>query len=208
MIRVKICGITNARDARMAARLGADALGFNFYRHGPRCTTKERARAIVASLPPFVTPVGVFVNEDADTVMETCDFCGISVVQLHGDEPPRYLDRLSRFIRIKAFRIREEHDLRVLERYRAEALLLDAHVPGKFGGTGETFRWELAQEGARFGPIILAGGLTPENVAEAVTTARPYAVDVASGVESSPGRKDRALLTAFIRNAVNAALEL
>ena len=201
MVKVKICGITNARDARAAVRLGADALGFNFYKASPRFITKERVRAILASLPPFVTGVGVFVDETADDVLETCHVAGLHVAQLHGDEKPFTVDALRKLTRIKAFRVGEEEDLRALSRYRVEAYLLDAFVPGQLGGTGATFNWSLARAAQTAGRIILAGGLTPENVAEAVREAQPYAVDVASGVESEPGVKDRDLMEAFIRNA-------
>jgi len=201
MVKVKICGITNVRDARAAVRLGADALGFNFYRHSPRCVARERARAIMASLPPFITGVGVFVNESADVILETCEAAGLRVVQLHGDETPTFVDSLRRIARIKAFRIRDERDLKSLPRYRAEAYLLDAYTPDRRGGTGATFNWEIARAAQPYGPIILAGGLTPDNVADAVRQVKPFAVDVASGVESSPGAKDRGLMEAFIRNA-------
>lgn len=201
MVHVKICGITNVRDARMCVRLGADALGFNLYPRSPRYVKKERVKAIVASLPPFVTPVGLFVDEDSGEVQRTCEFCGLQVAQLHGSESPRYLDSLRHLIRIKAVRLATESDLRRLPRYRAEAYLLDACVPGKLGGTGKTFNWEWAQEARKYGPIILAGGLHPDNVAEAVRVAKPYAVDVATGVEFEPGKKNKILVGEFIRRA-------
>ena len=133
MVRVKVCGITNPTDAKMAARLGADAIGFNFS-VGPRRVTKERARAIIASLPPFVTPVGLFVNEEVKTVLEVCEFTGITTIQLHGDERPSYVARFPRFRVIKAFRIASRSDLSRLPRYQVDAYLLDAYVPGKRGG--------------------------------------------------------------------------
>jgi len=201
MVKVKICGITDPNDARAAARLGADALGFNFVPASKRYIGKERARAIIASMPPFVTPVGVFANEAPEKVMEICDYCGIQTVQLHGDEPPQFLDRLSRLKRIKAIRMGEEEDLRQLSRYTCDAFLLDAAVPDLLGGTGKTFNWQWAREASKHGPIILAGGLTPENVGEAIRIAQPYAVDVAGGVESSPGQKNRTLMAQFIINA-------
>ena len=201
MVKVKICGITNPKDGRMAARLGADAVGFNFYRRSPRYVTPERARAILAALPPFITPVGVFVNEAPDKVHEICEFVGLDTAQFHGDERPRDLQGYSRLKRIKAVRVATERDVQRLELYQVEAYLLDASVPGQLGGTGETFNWELAREALRCGPIILAGGLTPENVEEAIQVAEPYAVDVASGVETEPGVKDRDLMEEFIRRA-------
>jgi phosphoribosylanthranilate isomerase len=201
MVKVKICGITDPNEARLAARFGADALGFNFVPASKRFVGRDRARAIIAAIPPFVTPVGVFANERAEKVLEICEFCGIQTVQLHGDEPPAYLSLLPRLKRIKAIRVGEEADLRQLSRYTCEAFLLDTLVPDLLGGTGKTFNWEWAREAARHGPIILAGGLTPENVSEAIRIAQPYAVDVASGVESAPGAKDRKLMAQFIINA-------
>ncbi len=201
MVKVKICGITDPNDARTAARFGADALGFNFVPSSKRYVGKERARAIIAALPPFVTPVGVFANEKAENVIEMCAYCGIQTVQLHGDEPPQYLSLLSHLKRIKAIRIGDESDLKQLSRYTCEAFLLDAAVPDLLGGTGKTFNWEWAHQAAQQGPIILAGGLTPQNVGEAIQIAQPYAVDVASGVESAPGQKSRALMAQFIINA-------
>lgn len=201
MVRVKICGITNVHDARRAAKLGADALGFNFYPKSPRFIKPARARAIVAALPPLLTTVGVFVNEEAGKVIETCRICGLDAVQLHGHEPPRVVESILGIRRIKAIRIRDRSDIKLCRRYRVEAYLLDAYVPEQYGGTGETFNWSLAREAREFGPVILAGGLTPDNVEEAITKAQPYAVDVASGIESSPGKKDKDLMAEFIKCA-------
>lgn len=201
MVRVKICGVTNVKDARLAARLGADALGFNFYPRSPRYIAPERARAIIAALPPFLTTVGVFVNEDPATVMSICRDCALDAAQLSGDERPDEVHAVLGVRRIKSLHVATERDVAMCRRYRVEAFLLDARVPGEFGGTGQTFNWELAREASAFAPVILAGGLTPENVAEAISVADPYAVDVASGVESAPGKKDRALMEAFIRAA-------
>ena len=201
MVRVKICGITNVRDARLAAQLGADALGFNFYPRSPRFLKPERVKAIVAALPPLVTTVGVFVNELPETVMDICQMCGLDAVQLHGDERPAHVDAVRGLRRIKAIRIADARDVTLCGRYHVEAFLLDAYVAGRRGGTGETFDWRLAREAQQFGPIILAGGLTPENVEEAIQAAAPYAVDVASGVESEPGKKDKRLMIDFIRRA-------
>ena len=201
MVKVKICGITNVRDARAAVRLGADAVGFNFYPHSPRYIKKERARAILAALPPFVTAVGLFVDESPDVIRDTCECVGLDTIQLHGAESPRVLHSLPRFKRIKAIRVKSEKDITRLPRYQVEAYLLDAFVAGTPGGTGVTFNWGLARDAQRYGPIILAGGLTPDNVAEAIRVAAPYAVDVATGVEKEPGVKNRDLMAAFIRNA-------
>ncbi len=201
MVRVKICGIVNVRDARTAARLGADALGFNFYKRSPRFIQPARAKAIIASLPPFVTTVGVFVDEATETIMEIRRLCGLDAVQFHGDETPREVDAVRGVRRIKAVGVRDERDIALCQRFRVEAFLLDAYSPVRRGGTGRSFNWSLALEAAQFGPIILAGGLTPDNVEDAIIQAMPYAVDVASGVESEPGKKDRGLMAEFIRRA-------
>ena len=205
MVRVKICGITSARDARLAARLGADALGFNFWKGSVRYVKPERARAIIASLPPFITTVGVFVDADAEDVIRVAKAADLDAVQFHGDERPSIVHAVTRPRRIKAIRVRDESDIALCRRYRVEGYLLDSYVPNRRGGTGRTFKWELARSAKEFGPIILAGGLTPDNVAEAIATVRPYAVDVASGVESEPGKKDRALMAAFIQAAKGTA---
>ena len=201
MIRVKICGITNVRDARLAARLGADALGFIFVRESVRYIKPARAGAIIAALPPFICKGGVFVNEDPERVNEISAQCGLDAVQLHGDETPRDVERVRHVQRIKAVRVRTRRDIARCRRYQADAFLLDAYVRGRHGGTGETFDWELAREAEEFGPVILAGGLTADNVEEAIRTAHPYAVDTASGVEVKPGIKDKRLMDAFIRIA-------
>ena len=205
MVRVKICGITNVHDARMAAKLGADALGFNFCRESPRYVKPERAKAIIAVLPPFVTTVGVFVDELPEDVMHVCQMVGLDAAQLHGDESPSHVDAVHGVRRIKAIRVQSGRDVARCHRYRVEAFLLDAYAPRQVGGTGETFNWELAREAAQFGPVILAGGLTAENVEEAIRTASPYAVDVASGVETEPGRKDKELMMEFIMRAKGKA---
>jgi phosphoribosylanthranilate isomerase len=201
VVRVKICGITNVRDARAAVKLGADALGFNFYKASPRYIEPARAKAVIAALPPFVCAVGLFVNDELARVNETVRFCELDAVQLHGDEPPRYVERVRGAKRIKGLRVRSEADVALCRRYRADAYLLDAYVKGHAGGTGRTFDWALALPAREFGPVILAGGLTPENVEEAVEVVRPYGVDTASGVERAPGEKDRDLMEAFIRLA-------
>ena len=208
MVRVKICGITEVHDARLAARLGADALGFNFWPQSPRYIRPERARAIIAVLPPLLTTVGVFVNERPETVMEICRKVGLDAAQLHGEEPPLAVDAVQGVRRIKAIRVASEQDIVLCRRYRVEAFLLDAYDPGRRGGTGRTFDWKLARAASQFGPIILAGGLTVENVEEAIAAAAPYGVDVASGIESEPGRKDRRLMAEFIYRARTASLRL
>jgi phosphoribosylanthranilate isomerase len=198
MLRIKICGITNLEDALLAAALGADALGFIFYPPSPRSVAPEAAREIIAQLPPFVSTVGVFVDEDAAAVRDLAVRMGLDWVQLHGRETPEYCRSLARRV-IKGFRIRDAGSLADLADYRgaAQALLVDTYKQGQVGGTGETFDWRLAQEAKKYGPIILAGGLTPDNVAQAVAIAQPAAVDVASGVEAAAGKKDPEKLRAF-----------
>jgi phosphoribosylanthranilate isomerase len=200
MVKVKICGITNIEDALHAAGCGADALGFVFYDRSPRCFAPEVARQIIAELPPFVTAVGLFVNETLERIRQIADFCGLDVIQLHGDEGPADCDFAPRRV-VKALRVKDAASLAGHEAFQVSALLLDAWVPGVYGGSGQAFNWELATVVARQRPVILAGGLTAENVAAAVRTVRPYGVDVSSGVEASPGRKDPDKVAAFIRNA-------
>jgi phosphoribosylanthranilate isomerase len=198
MVRIKICGITNLEDAILAAALGADALGFIFFAKSPRSVAPEAAREIIAHLPPFVAAVGVFVDEDAEMVQDLATRVGLDWVQLHGAESPDYCRSLGCRV-IKAFRIQDDASLRQVEPYRdaAQALLLDTYKKGQVGGTGEVFDWHLAREAKKYGRIILAGGLTAANVAQAIATAQPDAVDAASGTEAAPGRKDATKLRAF-----------
>ena len=205
MVRIKICGITNLEDALLAAELGADALGFIFYAKSPRKVDAEIARSIIAQLPPFVAAVGVFVDEDTTVVRELSANVGLDWVQLHGQESPDYCRSLGRKV-IKAFRIQDGHSLRRLADYQGavQALLLDTYKKGQAGGTGEIFDWHLARKAKKYGPIILAGGLTAENVAQAIATAGPEAVDAASGTEAAPGKKDPAKLRAFVEAAVSS----
>jgi phosphoribosylanthranilate isomerase len=200
MVRIKICGITNLEDALLAAELGADALGFIFYPKSPRKVAPETARSIIAQLPPFVASVGVFVDEEVAVVKELAAGVGLDWVQLHGQESPDYCRGLGRRV-IKGFRIKDESSLKDLEPFRGavQAFLLDTYKKGQVGGTGESFEWRLAREAKNFGRIILAGGLTAENVAQAIATALPAAVDAASGTEAAPGRKDPAKLRAFFK---------
>lgn len=198
---VKICGITNETDALAAAEAGADALGFMFYEPSPRHVSLQVAAKIARQLPPFLIKVGVFVNAPEDMVLRAIGECGLNIVQFHGDETPDYC-QLFPVMTIKAFRIRDTESLKSLPDYKTDAWLLDAYVADKLGGTGAQFNWDLAIEGQKLGrPIFLAGGLTPENVGEAVRKVRPYAVDVSSGVEASPGKKDHAKVRAFIQAA-------
>jgi phosphoribosylanthranilate isomerase len=203
MTKVKICGITNLEDALFAAEAGADALGFVFYTKSPRYIAPDRAREIVLRLPPFVAKVGVFVNEELDLVKEIMAYCHLDYAQLHGDEPPEQVAALAPRA-IKAVRVRSAADVERLSAYRAAAYLLDAYHPTKPGGIGETWDWELAAAAKRYGPIILAGGLKPDNVAAAIGRVHPYAVDVSSGVEAAPGIKDHQMVWRFIRAAKGA----
>lgn len=200
-----MCGITNGEDAQAAVESGADALGFVFTK-SPRQVTKEQARDIIEKLPPFVSFVGVFVDERAATIRAICDFCHIGTVQLHGNEPPSCLTDLEGYKIIKAFRVKEEGDLKQLVDYRSHAFLLDSYVKGVMGGTGIPFQWDIAAAAHNYGAIILSGGLTPDNVGSAIRTVKPYAVDVSSGVESSPGKKDKRLMERFIGNAKESRL--
>lgn len=200
MVKVKICGITNLEDALTAIEAGADALGFVFYPLSPRHIFPELASKIIRRLPPFVQTVGLFVNEDLSIVNTIADQCGLDVIQLHGEEPPGYCESVRRRV-IKAFRVKDISTLDSLVQYHVASHLLDAWSPSALGGTGQTFNWEIAITAAALRPIILAGGLTPDNVAEAVRRVKPYAVDVSSGVECSPGRKDADKIRKFIIHA-------
>ena len=192
MVRVKICGITHLTDALAAVEAGVHALGFVFFPRSPRYISPDRAREIVSSLPPFVTTVGVFVDESPGYIKEILDAVGLDLVQLHGQEPPETCKALIPRV-IKAFRLKGPEDLSRIEAYRqvVRAILLDTYRPGIPGGTGECFDWHLALSAKPFGlPLILAGGLGPNNVRRAIETVDPYGLDVSSGVEISPGRKD------------------
>ena len=201
-VRVKICGLTRVSDALAAVEAGADALGFMFYSRSPRHVTGAQAREIARHLPPFVARVGVFVNPDEAEVRELAAAVGLTAIQLHGEESPAVCARLAAagLPVIKAWRVRDAASLAGLTAYRAvSAWLLDAYVKGQRGGTGERFNWELAEQARAHGvPIILAGGLTPENAAAAARQVRPYGLDVSSGVETTPGQKDPARIRAFL----------
>lgn len=200
-VKVKICGITNASDALAAAEAGADALGFMFYDKSPRHVSVRQAAEIIHGLPPFVMKVGVFVDAPEDLVMRAIGDCGLNLLQFHGDESPEYCAQFA-LMSMKAFRMRDSESLKLLSEYATDAWLLDGFVADKLGGTGEQFNWDLAIEAKKAGRLIfLAGGLTPENVAEAVRKVQPYGVDVSSGVEAEPGRKDHAKVREFIRAA-------
>ncbi|MCS7235836.1 MAG: phosphoribosylanthranilate isomerase [Armatimonadota bacterium] len=195
MTRVKICGIRTAAAALAAAEAGADAVGFVFYPPSPRFVRPEEAARLSRLLPPFVLRVGVFVNAPVEVVREIADHVGLDLVQLHGDEPPEVCAQMPRRV-IKALRVDGPEAVRRLRDYPRCAVLLDTHVRGRYGGTGQRFDWSLVQHLDR--PVILSGGLTPDNVGEAIHQARPYAVDVSSGVETD-GHKDPRKIAAFVR---------
>jgi phosphoribosylanthranilate isomerase len=203
--RLKICGITRLEDAQLAVDLGAAALGFNFYPPSPRYIEPAAARAIIQRLPPFVTAVGIFANEtDAGHVIRVTRGAGATAIQVHGPRFPALDELCAASALIVAVTVREGFKAEGLRDINARAYLLDAFDPVLPGGTGRTFDWSKAREAKPYGPIILAGGLTPENVARAIQEVRPFAVDVASGVESAPGIKDAAKLRAFFAAVAEA----
>jgi phosphoribosylanthranilate isomerase len=195
-VRVKICGITSAEDARLAADLGAWAIGFVFWPASPRFVDPSRARDIVERLPAVVTPIGVFVDQPAEHVEEVSRLVRLGAVQLHGRESTAYAQSLSRRV-IKALGVDEATEASTLAAWGGTTILLDAVDGARRGGTGRTIDWPAAARIARERPIVLAGGLRPDNVAEAVRLVKPAAIDVSSGVERSPGRKDPALMEAL-----------
>src|SRR5882762_1619856 len=201
MVRVKICGITNAADALAAVEAGANLLGFNFYEKSARYLTESAAAKIRTRLPENVEAVGIFVNASAADIAALCNSLKLHAAQLHGDEPPEAVAELTRSVPvIKAFRVEPEFSLKTFDEYSdAFAFLLDAATPGQYGGTGRTTDWDVARRAAKDHRIILAGGLKVENVAAAVRIVRPYGIDVASGVESKPGKKDHGRLREFIQ---------
>jgi phosphoribosylanthranilate isomerase len=201
-LTVKVCGITNQDDATAAVEAGADALGFVFYKKSPRSIEPALAREIIERLPPFVTPVGVFVNEDVMVVRRLMDDCGLALAQLHGDESAAYCLELKRPV-LKAIRVKDRRAFLALAEFQGRAsvrgFVLDAFSDQAYGGTGQVVDWSLAAEVARSATVMLAGGLTPDNVEKAIQAVRPYGVDVSSGVERGPGQKDHEKVRAFIR---------
>ena len=197
-LRVKLCGVSRLEDALLAVDLGVDAIGFNFVAASPRRVTPELARDIAAALPPFVSRIGVFADERAAVMEANARMAGLHCLQLHGAESPESCARLA-VPWYKAHRVTPEFRPEDVARYHAGTFLLDGHAPGMLGGTGKTFDWSLARRAAAYGRVILAGGLTPENVEEAIESGRPYALDVNSGVESAPGVKDPDRLEEFMR---------
>ncbi len=203
--KVKICGLTSVADAVAAAAAGADMIGLMFYEKSPRYISLQLAAEISRALSPFVLKVGVFVNPQEALVSRAIAECGLSMLQFHGDEPSEFCTQFG-LMSMKAIRVRDAETLKTLENFHTNAFLLDAYSPSGLGGTGEKFNWELAVAAQQFGkPIFLAGGLTPENVADAVKQVRPFAVDVSSGVEAAPGKKDVGKVKAFIAAAKSVA---
>ena len=199
MTLVKICGITNPEDAFAAVEAGADALGFNFYRNSPRFIEPDRARKIVDALPESVLTVGVFVNEPVEEVKTTLIRSGVGAIQLHGDETPEYCEPLKNHFIIKALRVSSGFQPEAAAAYSVEAIMLDAYDPVKFGGTGRVIDWSAARQTRDLVPrLFLAGGLTPENVAQAISEVSPYGVDVCTSLETTPGKKDHNRMRAFI----------
>ncbi|MFN8007073.1 MAG: phosphoribosylanthranilate isomerase [Terriglobia bacterium] len=200
MVKVKICGITNLEDAKRAVDLGADALGFNFYKKSPRYIEPSRAKLIIEELPPLVSTVGIFADEfSPERISSVARAVGLNAVQLHGSESPDYVKKVNELRVIKAFRVDRHFDLELLHQYAAGAYLLDTYDPEQLGGTGKVFDWDIAVAAKAYGRIILAGGLKPDNIVEAVSRVHPYAVDIGSGIESEPGKKDHDKMTALFR---------
>jgi phosphoribosylanthranilate isomerase len=200
MVLVKVCGITNFDDALAAVEAGADALGFNFYARSPRYVAPDAAQAIINRLPAEVLTVGVFVNEDLDAIRRIASTAGVSALQLHGDESPEYCKALKDYYLIKVFAASSEFKPERVFDYDVQAIMLDASdKDGIRGGTGSLSNWSVAKEMTKLSPrLFLAGGLSPENVAEAIKVVTPYAVDACSLLENAPGRKDHERVRAFI----------
>ena len=200
MIKIKICGITNTEDALWAVNLKIDALGFIFA-ESPRKVEPEIVQKIIRFLPPFISSVGVFVNEDRKKVEEIAENCGLTTLQFHGEESSSYCEGFKQKV-VKAFRVKDKSVLEKAVQYKdkVDGYLLDTYSPSKYGGTGKTFDWSIAKEIKEFGlPIILSGGLNPENIREAISEVEPYGVDVSSGVEERPGKKNMEKLINFVR---------
>ena len=201
MVKIKICGITNTEDATWVANLGADYLGLVFARDSKRKVNLEKAKEIVSITPPYIKKVGLFVDEEPGVVDKVLTLCKLDMLQFHGQESPDYCNQFKEKAEIiKAFRLKDETSLSQIPQYDVNFYLLDAYVEGEPGGTGESFNWDLALKVKEFGrPIFLAGGLNPDNVVEAIKKVQPFAVDVSSGIESSPRRKNVELMQEFIK---------
>src|SRR3990172_2453596 len=205
LTKVKICGITGIDDALKAVEFGADALGFVFYKKSPRYIEVKKAREIISNLPPLITTVGVFVNDSFENIETIIDLCQIKTIQLHGDENQDFCSKFNLSV-IKSIAVKDENSFKKMKGYTVSAFILDSFFQDIPGGTGKSFDWDLAVKAKKYGNIILAGGLTPENVREAILKVRPYAVDVSSGVESKPGEKDYEKMKKFIKMAKSESL--
>ncbi|MEW6108658.1 MAG: phosphoribosylanthranilate isomerase [Nitrospirota bacterium] len=206
MVKVKICGITNLDDAMAAVDFGADALGFVFFKDSPRYVSIKTASEIIKNLPSFTTTIGVFANEAPENIGNVVSMTSLDIVQLHGDESPEMCNCSRRII--KAIRVKSLESLEPLKKYKnlVSAFLLDTYTPNILGGTGQIFNWDIAIEAKQFGKIILAGGLTPDNISDAIIRVDPYAVDVSSGIERAKGKKDHKKMKLFIERAKSALL--
>lgn len=201
MTRIKICGITNKKDALDAARLGVDMLGFVFYAKSKRYVEPRTVSDIANELPPRMARVGVFVNEAKEKVLEIAQDASLDMLQFHGDETPEYCSAFrNEYKVIKAFRLKDKKDLNAMNNYDVDYILLDTYKTDSIGGTGETFDWGMLKDFEILKPVILSGGLNPSNVAKAIKDIAPYGVDVSTGVETSPGRKDLKLMEKFVTN--------
>ena len=207
IVRVKLCGLTRLEDVLLGVELGVDAFGFNFVEDSPRRITPAQARDLCAAVPPFTSRVGVFADQLPRVMEATALLAGLTCLQLHGDEPPESCRSIA-LPWYKAHRVGPDFVPESVSRYRSSTCLLDAHVPGRKGGTGTTFDWTVARLTSAYARVIVAGGLTPVNVGDAIAAARPYGVDVSSGVESAPGKKDRRLLSAFMKRVREAAMNV
>jgi len=203
-VKVKICGIKNIEEASAAVDAGADALGFNFWSKSPRYVSPDDARRIIEEMDSQVSGIGVFVNEGADRIIEIATTLGLDGVQLHGDESPEFCERLGWINKIKAVRVGEDFDVVRISDYPVKMILLDTRISGAYGGTGRRFDWRVAEEAKRHAPIILAGGITIDNVGDAIRQVRPIAIDVCSGVEAEPGTKDLTKLRIFMKKVSEA----
>ena len=206
-MEIKICGITNMEDAVMAFAYGADALGFIFYEKSPRYVSPETAMSIIQNLPDEISKVGVFVNHDIHAVREIYEFCGLDLIQLHGDESPDYCREFPQSILIKAISPMNEADLGIVNRYDVKAVIIDARESGLYGGTGKKSNWELAAKLKEMHLLVLSGGLNPGNILQAIKTVSPHAVDVNSGVELSPGKKDPKKVQSMIETVHAAGIK-
>ena len=206
-MEIKICGITNMEDAVMAFAYGADALGFIFYEKSPRYVSPETAMSIIQNLPDEISKVGVFVNHDIHAVRQIYEFCGLDLIQLHGDESPDYCREFSQSILIKAISPRNEEDLGIVKRYDVKAVIVDARESGLYGGTGKKSNWELAAKLKEMHLLVLSGGLNAGNILQGIRTVSPHAVDVNSGVELSPGKKDPKKVQSMIETVHAAGIK-